>query len=101
MKKNARKKSVLNPKVPVASAECYFWVHYGPVLRDMKELRDALKVMSQETFSYHVNSQKNDFAHWVREALSAPALAKTLETKKTKTLYWKTIDAHLKKHHSV
>jgi len=60
-----------------------FWVNNGPILRNLKDLKDALLNMNQETFSYHVNKEKNDFAVWVKDTLKNNTLAKKLLKTKT------------------
>lgn len=67
-----------------ADEQSSFWVNNGPILKNLKDLKDALLNMNKETFSYHVNKEKNDFAVWVKDALKNNALAKKLS--KTKTI---------------
>lgn len=67
-----------------ADEQSSFWVNNGPILRNLKDLKDALLNMNKETFGYHVNKEKNDFAVWVKDALKNNALAKKLS--KTKTI---------------
>lgn len=55
--------------------EKVFWSHDGSILKDMSELALALNRMSEETFAYHVNKEKNDFANWVKDVLSDDQLA--------------------------
>ena len=52
-----------------------FWVSNGPVLKNLEELSNALPAMSGDTFSHHVNKEKNDFSNWVREAIGDKKLA--------------------------
>jgi hypothetical protein len=63
--------------------ESYFYVHDGPVIKDRKDLLEFLRIIPQETFSYHVNSEKNDFANWIRGVFNDEALAKKLGEAKT------------------
>ena len=63
-------------KVPKENA---FWCHDGTVLRDMQELKDALSMMSDETFKYHSNEMKRDFSNWVRDIVGDTKLARDLE----------------------
>jgi hypothetical protein len=55
-----------------------FWVQDGAVLHDMKELGEALKAMSEETFSFHSNDYKNDFANWVKDIIGDEKLGRDL-----------------------
>lgn len=58
--------------------EFVFWCNDGQILRNLKELRDALEVMSEYTFTYHVNEAKNDFCNWVRDIIRDDILASQL-----------------------
>ena len=62
-------------KVP---EEYVFWCQGGRIFRDMKELAEGLVAMSDETFAYHSNSQKNDFSEWVRNIIQDEKLASDL-----------------------
>ena len=42
------------------------------------ELDTTLQTMPGGTFSYHVNSDKNDFANWVRDVIGDVTLARNL-----------------------
>ncbi len=75
-------------QVPCANGERCFWVHNGPVLSDLIELRDVLKEIRDEVYAHHVDGQKNDFADWVENVLAEPELAKALrKAKKSKDAY--------------
>jgi hypothetical protein len=52
-----------------------FWSHDGAVLHNMAELSQALNGISNETFAYHVNPEKNDFANWVKDVIGDGVLA--------------------------
>jgi len=75
----ARKKQLVQ-----ASEGAAFWVNNGPVCRNMKELLDALSMMSDEQFSYHVNKDKNDFVIWIAEVLKDKKCAESLKRIRTK-----------------
>ncbi len=62
-------------KVP---EEHVFWCRDGRVIRDMPELGEALASMSDETFVSHSNTEKNDFANWVRDIIKDEKLARDL-----------------------
>ncbi len=55
-----------------------FWVNDGKVLKKLSELETALKEMSDDTFCYHVNEEKNDFYKWVGEVIGDGKLARDL-----------------------
>jgi hypothetical protein len=55
-----------------------FRCHDGRIMKSMQELRDALNMMSEETYTYHANVEKNDFSKWVREIIGDQKLANDL-----------------------
>jgi len=59
--------------------EYVFWCHDGRILRSTKELGAALNAMADETYAFHVNTEKNDFANWVRDVIKDERLAKDLQ----------------------
>ena len=88
------------PKVqrtPIAEAppdQC-FWVNFGPVVKNLQELRDALATMSDEQFAHHVGPGKNDFANWVDHVLGHTACAQALRRAKTKRGALKAVETQL------
>jgi hypothetical protein len=50
----------------------------GQVLRNMKELANALNTMTHETYICHANKGKNDFGSWARDILKDERLATDL-----------------------
>jgi hypothetical protein len=86
-------KSQANKLLSRVPEENVFWCHDGQVLRDMKELRDALTLMSDETFSYHSNAFKKDFSAWVKDIVGDEKLAKDMETADTRQLAVRTVEA--------
>lgn len=56
----------------------YFRVANGVVIRSVWELEPAFEVMGEETFTCHVNSEKNDFARWAADVLNDNELANRL-----------------------
>lgn len=55
-----------------------FMTSDGRVLRNLRELGDELKTMQDETYNYHANGEKNDFANWVQDVVKDTALANSL-----------------------
>ncbi len=52
-----------------------FWCHDGQEFRNLRELANGLNVMTEETYSYHANSAKNDFSSWVKDVIGDEKLA--------------------------
>ncbi len=52
-----------------------FYCSDGCVMADVKELAQELNCMSNETFMYHANDMKNDFATWVSDVIGDQELA--------------------------
>lgn len=51
----------------------------GTAAASLDELRDKIEDLSYQEFYHHVNSEKNDFASWIRHVLQDGALAADLE----------------------
>jgi hypothetical protein len=62
-------------KVPV---EYVFYCCDGSVYRDLAELAAGLAAMSDATFAYHSNREKQDFCNWVRNVIEDIELAEDL-----------------------
>ncbi len=69
---------------PVDEAYVFF-VNDGRVLRDMEELAQALASMSEETYQYHANAEKNDFANWVVDIIKDQQLEASLRKAPSRT----------------
>ena len=78
-----------------AEGDNRFWVHDGPVLGDIGDLNRALKEMSDEQYSYHVNGEKNDFANWVGQVLQDPHCAEDLQHAKSRHAAQHVVENHL------
>jgi hypothetical protein len=72
-------------------ADKQFWCSNGRIMRNLYELSAALNEMSEETFTYHANESKNDFAKWVREVIGDEKLARDLQKSKTPSQAAKTV----------
>ena len=93
MRKTKEKPGLIN-----AENESCFWINNGPVLKNLKDLKESLLTMSKETFSYHANKEKNDFADWIKEVLEDNTLANKLAKTKTLKATTKAIESSLKKY---
>jgi hypothetical protein len=80
-------KAVSKPKVEItirkqvlgeAPQESRFVVSDGRIVKDLKELSDALHDMSNDVFRHHVNEFRNDFSNWVRDVFGDEELAEEL-----------------------
>lgn len=82
--------------MPIASPDSCFWVNEGPIVQSVKDLRDALEGMTDEKYGYHANSEKNDFAKWIDEALADEALAQDMRSVKSRAGALRVVEKHLK-----
>jgi hypothetical protein len=62
-----------------------FWCCDDRILRNMRELGEALASMTDETFAYHSNAEKNDFSNWVNDVIEDAKLARDLAKASNKT----------------
>jgi hypothetical protein len=89
------------PAAPVlaqAPPDKCFWVNYGPILKDLRDLRDALNGgMSDIQFAHHVGAGKNDFAAWVEQVLGDAACAAALRKARTPAAALRAVDARLRR----
>jgi hypothetical protein len=56
-----------------------FVLNDGRILKNIKELADALEHMSNDVYAHHVNQDKNDFASWTEDVLYEKDLAEDLQ----------------------
>ncbi|MBN1792460.1 hypothetical protein JW826_02140 [Candidatus Woesearchaeota archaeon] len=71
--------------------EKYFYAKDGTVIKHLGELPDALRAMSPEVFSHHVNSEKNDFHSWVNDVFLHSKLARKIKSTKNKEMMAKKV----------
>jgi hypothetical protein len=55
-----------------------FWCHDGRILHSLRELKNALEMMSDEAYAYHANKDKNDFSNWVKDIIGDDKLARDI-----------------------
>ena len=70
-----------------------FWCNNGTVLRDIRELRDALANMPDQTYAYHSNEIKKDFSDWMRDIVGDKKLADDLVTARSREDALKMVEA--------
>ena len=90
------KKTTTKLELVLAPENQKFWLANGRALIDLSDLKNALEDMDSDTFSHHVNSEKNDFANWVGDVLMEPKLSLSLRKVKTKKGMLQKIKARLK-----
>ncbi len=98
--KRQRRTPARTPRVrPLVTAppEHRFWVHYGPVLKDLRELREALQQhISEAQFRHHVGPHRNDFANWVEQVLDEVVCGRALRQAHTVDEALRAVDAALR-----
>jgi len=99
--KKAETKSVTSQKRPlVYSVEATaFWTHDGQILNSLAALRDAFAGMPKAVFTYHVSTDRNDFAQWVEDVLADAACAAELRKAKTPTTAKAVVVKYLRNYH--
>ena len=75
----------LNEKLKDVPEDKFFWTNDGGVIKNLRELAPTLRKMNLETFSHHVNEERNDFSNWVRNVIGDQELADELSGIKNKT----------------
>jgi hypothetical protein len=86
---NAKGNEVHKLTLVHAGDDTSFWVNQGPVLKNLKDLEDALELISEEQYEHHARDKEdNDFARWVNEVLCdgecAREIGKAHDRKKAK-----------------
>ncbi len=90
-KGEASKKKVKIPRITKAPEDKAFVLRNGQKLKTVKELKESLKTMDEETFRHHVNHERNDFSEWIKHVFKDKELARKIKTSKTKNGIMKKI----------
>ena len=61
-----------------------FWCQDGRVVKNLKELEEALDDMGDETFHHHSVEGRNDFSNWIRDVVGDEKLANDLSKAKSR-----------------
>lgn len=85
-----------NKSMKTVEGDLCFFVNDGRVIQNIGQLTDVFSEISDETYSYHVNSDKNDFANWIGDVFGHKKLAGELKRVKTKETALRKVDSHLK-----
>ncbi len=72
-----------------------FKLHLNTSLGNLRELAEALDVMSEQTFSHHVTKERNDFAEWISDAVGDAKLAKDVQKQISKEKITRIIQRRL------
>lgn len=67
----------------------------GRILRNMQELAEALATMTDDTFAFHSNVERNDFSNWVRDIIEDEKLARDLKKSPDKTQASKAVQERI------
>jgi hypothetical protein len=78
VKPDSRKFLVKTPEAMV------FWCHDGQLFDDLEKLMNGFDLMSDETFMYHANPDKNDFSCWLVDVIGDLDLANDLRKARNK-----------------
>ena len=79
MKREIKGKEKAQKLLAQVAQEYVFRWHDGRVLRSMQELGEALSVITDETYSYHWNTEKKDLSNWVKGIIGDVQLARDLQ----------------------
>lgn len=81
----AAKKTVSKKYLTKVPEALVFWCHDGQIFNDLYQLMSGFDLMSEETFMYHANEDKNDFSCWIIDVIGDEVLAKDIKKAKNKT----------------
>jgi hypothetical protein len=80
----AMTKAVSKSCLSDVAADKVFLCHDGRVMKNLDELSVALREMSEDTFRFHVTSDKNDFSKWVEDVIGDHELSAVLKNSSTR-----------------
>ena len=78
-----------------------FWVNDGRISRNLNELSSVLADISEETFAYHVNKEKNDFKNWISDVVGDKNLANDMAKAKSKEYILNKVNKRINKLNSL
>ena len=82
-----------------ATPNSSFYVHNGPILKNLKELVKALeKDMSDKQYHYHTLRGQNDFSRWIEDVLNDRECARSLRRVKQRATAIDKLKACIKRY---
>ncbi len=75
--------------------EKFFYSNDGKIFTSIEELFHGIKDMTEDTFHYHLNNEKNDFYHWFMGVFQALDLANSIKKVKTKGGFLKKLKEYM------
>lgn len=82
-----------------AKPEHYFRLRDGRVVKNLSELVEALRNMSDDVFRHHVNSDRNDFYNWIRDIFKDGVLAHRVRNSRTQQKMASVIEMYERKYY--
>jgi len=79
----------------IKKEERYFYTCDGKTLKNLEEMLSWVKQSNDDSFSHHVNQEKNDFSGWVKEVVKDSTLAKKFKKNQKKEAIIKEIEQKL------
>lgn len=79
----------------------YFYARNGAILKDLDDLLNFVRNSDGDSLNHHFNSEKNDFASWVKEVLKKSMLSKKLEKSKSREELVSVVESELMKSRKV
>ena len=83
-KATAAKKSESKKYLARVPETTVFWCHDGQIFDCLDQLTKGFDMMSEQTFLYHANEDKNDFSCWIIDVIGDVDLGKDIKKAKNK-----------------
>ncbi len=81
----------------VSDPSHYFYARNGEVLKNLLELSTFLHNADDDSFDYHFNEEKNDFATWVGDTMKKKALSNRMYRAKTREQMCEFVDKEIER----
>ncbi len=94
--KNTTAKASISNRTLTTDGDKAFYMADGTVVYSLIDLPAVIERADDNTFTHHVNSEKNDFANWIRDVFNVSTLANKISKKTTKEALVKELKAALK-----